>query len=38
MTYLEATIPINTDLFLNEEVEVDTIGVDHVGLGMSLSW
>ncbi|MEA3238395.1 MAG: hypothetical protein U9Q94_01210 [Candidatus Bipolaricaulota bacterium] len=38
MTHIEATMPINTDLFLNEEVEVDTIGVDHVGLGMSLSW
>jgi len=38
MTYLEATIPINTDLFLNEEVEVDATGVDHFGLGMSVSW
>lgn len=38
MTHIEATMPINTDLFLNEEVEVDTTGVDHFGVGMSVSW
>ena len=38
MTHIEATMPVNTDLFLKTEVEVDTAGVDHLGIGISVSW
>ena len=38
MTHIEATLPVKSVLFLKAEVEVDTAGVDHFGLGMSLSW
>lgn len=38
MTHIEVTIQINSSLFLTTEVEVDTSGVDHLRLGMSLDW
>jgi len=38
MTHIEATIPINSSLFLTTEVEVDTAGVDHFGFGAEASW
>ena len=38
MTHIEATIPINSSLFLTTEVEVDTSGLDHFGLGAKVSW
>ena len=40
MTHIEAEFPINSQLFLSAEVEVDddTLGLDHFGLGMSVSW
>jgi hypothetical protein len=38
MTDIAATVPINSVLFLITEVEIDTIGMNHVGLGMSASW
>ena len=38
MTHIEATLPINADLFIKTEVEVDTTGVDHLGMGISVSW
>ncbi|MCD6494926.1 hypothetical protein J7K60_02610, partial [Candidatus Bipolaricaulota bacterium] len=38
MTHIEATLPVNTDIYFKTEVEVSTGGVDHFGIGMSLSW
>jgi len=38
MTHIEAKIPINAAFFLKSEVEVDTTGVDHIGMGISVSW
>jgi len=40
MTHIEAEFPINSQLFLSAEVEVDddTLGLDHFGLGMSVRW
>ena len=38
MTHIEATMPINSVLFLTTEVEADTAGIDHFGLGVKVSW
>ena len=38
MTHIEATLPINSFLFLNSEIEIDSTSVEHLGLGISVSW
>jgi len=40
MTHIEASIPINSKLFLTAEVEVDddTPGLDHFGFGFKVGW
>ena len=38
MTYIEATLPVNSAFFLKTGIEVNTTGVDHSGIGLSLSW
>ena len=40
MTHVEASIPINSKLFLTTEVEVDddTPGLDHIGFGFEVGW
>ena len=40
MTHIEAQFPISSNFFLTAEVEVDddTPGLNHFGLGMNVSW
>ena len=38
MTHIEASIPINSNLFLTADVEVDTSGLDYFGFGVKVSW
>jgi len=38
MTHIEATIPINSVIFLSGQVEVDTSGLDHIGFGFEVGW
>jgi len=38
MTHIEATIPINSVIFLTGQVEADTSGFDHFGFGFKVGW
>jgi len=38
MTHVEASVPINSSLFLGGEIKADTDGSGHIGFGIKVSW